>query len=141
MHVMYVGVHHIHSEETGRASYKVLGHHSRQGHHRQPDQPHLLYGITCSHITISPTTMDCMYVGNLIGDYNLKGSQPDAVQHHQLRLSCSRYLPVDDTMIPTGEIAPIQAGSVLDFYSTAKGLKTALRYEDPGKTIGTVVVT
>ena len=85
--------------------------------------------------------MDCMYVGNLIGDYNLKGSQPGAVQHHQLRLSCSRYLPVDDTMIHTGEIAPIQAGSVLDFYSTAKDfLKTALSYEDPGKTICTVVV-
>ena len=92
-------------------------------------------------LSLPPPWTVCMYVGNLIGDYNLKGSQPDAVQHHQLRLSCSRYLPVDDTMIPTGEIAPIQAGSVLDFYSTAKDLKTALSYEDPGKTIGTVVVT
>eukprot|EP01036_Dinobryon_divergens_P033188 gene33188-42919_t len=68
---------------------------------------------------------------NLIGDYNLKGSQPEAVQHHQLRLSCSRYLPVDDTMIPTGEIATIPPGSVLDFYSDAKELSAALKYEDP----------
>ena len=72
-------------------------------------------------------------LGNLIGDYNLKGSQPEAVQHHQLRLSCSRYLPVDDTMIPTGEIATILPGSVLDFYSDAKELSAALKYEDPGK--------
>lgn len=37
------------------------------------------------------------------------------VRGHRLRIAADRYLPVDDDLIPTGEIAPV-AGTRLDFH-------------------------
>lgn len=44
--------------------------------------------------------------------WNLAGTGP--ILDHQLTLFCDRYLPVDETSIPTGEIAAV-AGTPMDF--------------------------
>lgn len=43
---------------------------------------------------------------NLVGEGDVLG--------HELILDCDRYLPVDDTLIPTGELAPVD-GTPMDF--------------------------
>lgn len=46
--------------------------------------------------------------------FNLSGHDSGSVLNHELRLAASRFLPTDDTLIPTGEIAPV-AGTPMDF--------------------------
>lgn len=46
--------------------------------------------------------------------WNLAGESSGSVLNEQLWLACSRYLPTDSTLIPTGEIAPV-AGTPMDF--------------------------
>ena len=46
--------------------------------------------------------------------FNLVGDAPRDVLGHLLQLDASRYTPVDSTLIPTGELAPV-AGTPFDF--------------------------
>lgn len=46
--------------------------------------------------------------------FNLDGENAGSVLGHELHLNASRYLPTDDTQIPTGELAPV-AGTPMDF--------------------------
>lgn len=46
--------------------------------------------------------------------FNLDGHNAGNVLGHVLTLACDEYLPVDDTLIPTGEIRPVR-GTVMDF--------------------------
>ncbi len=46
--------------------------------------------------------------------FNLAGAENRGILGHRLMLDADRYTPVDDTLIPTGEIAPV-AGTALDF--------------------------
>ncbi len=51
--------------------------------------------------------------------FNLGGHGSDTVLNHTLRLFAERYTPVDDTLIPTGEIKSV-AGSPLDLRKPVK---------------------
>ena len=56
--------------------------------------------------------------------FNLTGAQRD-VLGHVLQIAASRYTPVDTTLIPTGELAPV-AGTPFDFRTpTAIGARIA----------------
>ncbi len=46
--------------------------------------------------------------------FNLAGRTTEPVLGHELMLAAHHYTPVDETLIPTGEIAPV-AGTPLDF--------------------------
>ena len=46
--------------------------------------------------------------------FNLDGENSGTVLNHEMRLAASRYLPTDETQIPTGELAPV-AGTPMDF--------------------------
>ena len=48
--------------------------------------------------------------------FNLDGHDAGSCLGQTLKMNCSRWLPTDDTLIPTGEIAPV-AGTPMDFTS------------------------
>ena len=51
--------------------------------------------------------------------FNLDGHNAGSCLDHTLQLNCSKWLPTDDTLIPTGEIAPV-CGTPMDFTSPRK---------------------
>ena len=63
-------------------------------------------------------TTDAKTVVNLTNhvyfDLRGAGNKQGGILNHVLKLNCSRYLPTDDQLIPTGEIAPV-AGTPMDF--------------------------
>jgi len=67
--------------------------------------------------------------------WNLAGHDAGTILDHVLRLDCSRYTPVDGTLIPTGEIASV-VGTPFDF-TTATAIGKRMNQlppsgDDPG---------
>lgn len=48
--------------------------------------------------------------------FNLSGANSGTIYKHELTLSCSKYLPVDESMIPLGQLIPV-SNTPLDFAS------------------------
>ena len=50
--------------------------------------------------------------------FNLKGTDAGTVADHEFTLACSRFLEVDDTLVPTGKILNAKDNPVYDFTQT-----------------------
>ncbi len=70
----------------------------------------------CNLSLIYEATSDGTTIVNLTNHvyFNLNGESSGEVYAHTLKLNSSRYLPTDDTQIPTGELAPV-VGTPMDF--------------------------
>jgi aldose 1-epimerase len=51
--------------------------------------------------------------------FNLSGAGKGNILNHELQLNCNHFLPVDSTLIPTGELRPVE-GTVFDFRNPKK---------------------
>lgn len=86
-------------------------------------------------LTLTATT-DAPTVVNLTNHayWNLAGHNSGSVLGHELKLNATRYLPTDETLIPTGELASV-AGTPMDFRSF-KAIGRDIRADFPALRIG-----
>ena len=66
--------------------------------------------ITYRAVTDAPTIVNLTHHSY----FNLRGAGLGTILDHQVRLNADRYLPIDSTSIPLGQIAPV-AGTPFDF--------------------------
>ena len=70
--------------------------------------------IEAEAVTDEPTVVNLSFHSY----FNLKGEGEGDILDHELSLNSEHYTPVDDTLIPTGEIAPTE-GTPMDFRTPA----------------------
>jgi aldose 1-epimerase len=99
--------------------------------------------VTCALTDDNDVRLDCHATANaptIINVtqhtyFNLAGSRSDTVLDHQMQLFADQYTPVDATLIPTGELAPV-AGTPFDFRNPTRigeridGADEQLRFGD-----------
>ncbi len=66
--------------------------------------------------------------------FNLAGENAGSVLDHTLQLACSRFLPTDDTLIPSGEMASV-TGTPMDF-TAPKALGLDIKQDFPALIYG-----
>lgn len=85
-----------------------------------PDGWHMFYDAACDQDTIFNPTSHVYF--------NLDGHDAGTLKNHTLQVYADSYLPVDETLIPTGEVADV-TGTPFDF-RCGKRLYPAIEQED-----------
>lgn len=68
--------------------------------------------------------------------WNLSGNHKEKIYDHSLQLNCSRYLPVDGTQIPTGELKLVSEDHWFDFSGNGKVLRESIMNIDGNGRLG-----
>lgn len=96
--------------------------HSHDGHENYPGAVDAAVTYTlgddCALHILYEAESDALTVINLTNHtyFNLDGATAGCALDHILRLFASRYVATDDTLLPTGELAPVE-GTPMDFLS------------------------
>ena len=103
----------------GKTSYVKLGHRSPAGTNGFPGNLDVTAMISVLDNTLTlaweamtdaPTPISLTWHPY----FNISGDPTRGIDEQQLRMSASHYLPINDSRVPTGEIAPV-AGTPFDF--------------------------
>lgn len=66
--------------------------------------------------------------------FNLRGADSGSIFDHKMRINASRWLPTDENLVPTGEMAPV-AGTPMDFRKL-RAIGSRIRANFPGLVYG-----
>jgi aldose 1-epimerase len=109
----------VHGIGGGRNSYVKLGHHSPAGTNGFPGNLDVTALISVYENTLTLTyeaSSDAPTPINLTWHpyFNISGDPARAIDEQRVMIRASRYLPINDMRVPTGEIASV-AGTPFDF--------------------------
>lgn len=109
----------VHGTGSGRNSYVKLGHYSPDGTNGFPGNLNVTALISVYENTLTlafEATTDAPTPVNFTWHpyFNISGDPGRPIDEQRLMINASRYLPISESRVPTGEIAPV-AGTPFDF--------------------------